>query len=231
MNARISPDLVKAAADQTADPEAIVRDALARQPTDRGALFEDATIEALTTIRRKSEAEYTRLIANVRGVRTRLDKLTKPQGQAAPQDSLQDLIMTAAREGTEYAHTAEGEGVALVEVAGHRETHMLGSPTFDGWLRRQVFDMHPVGIPEYAMATAVATLKAIGTFKGPEVEVHRRVAKQDGAYWLDLSADSWRAIKVQAGKWEVIERPPVLFTRTPGMRPLPEPAKNLRRKG
>ncbi len=225
MNARISPNLVKAAAEQTADPEAIVRDALARQPTDKGALFEDATIEALTTIRRKSEAEYTRLIANVRGVRTRLDKLTKPQGQAAPQDSLQDLIMTAAREGAEYAHTAEGEGVALVEVAGHRETHMLGSPTFDKWLRGQVFEAHEIGIPDYAMATAAATLKAIGAFKGPEVEVYRRVAKQDGPYWLDLSADSWRAIKVQAGKWEVIERLPVLFTRTPGMRPLPEPAK------
>ena len=175
MNARISPDLVKAAAEQTADPEAIVRDALARQPTDKGALFEDAAIEALTTIRRKSEAEYTRLTADVRGVRTRLDKLTKPQGQAAPQDSLQSMILDVARDGAEYAHTADGEGVALVEVAGHRETHMLGSPTFDGWLRRQVFDMHPVGIPEYAMATAVATLKAIGTFKGPALEVPARV--------------------------------------------------------
>ena len=225
MNARISPELVKAAAAESADPEAIVRDALARQTTDKGAIFEDAAVEALTTIRAKSEAAYSRLIANVKGVRTKLDKLTKPQGQAAQQDSLQSMILDVARDGAEYAHTAEGEGVALVEVAGHREVHMLGSPTFDGWLRRQVFEACEIGIPEYAMATVVATLKAIGTFKGPEVEVHRRVAKHDGAYWLDLVSENWGAIKVQAGKWEVIERPPVLFTRTPGMRPLPEPAK------
>ncbi len=225
MNARISPDLVKAAAEQTADPEAIVRDALARQTTDKGALFEDVAIEALATIRRKSEAEYTRLIANVKGVRTKLDKLTKPQGQAAQQDSLQSMILDVARDGAEYAHTAEGEGVALVEVAGHREAHMLTSPTFDRWLRGEVFEAHETGIPDYAMATAVATLKAIGTFKGPEVEVHRRVAKHDGAYWIDLCDDQWRAIKVQAGKWEIVGRAPVLFGRAPGMRPLPEPAK------
>lgn len=225
MNARISPDLVKAAADQTADPEAIVRDALARQTTDKGALFEDAAIAALTMIRAKSEAAYTRLIANVKGVRTKLDKLTKPQGQAAQQDNLQSMILDVARDGAEYAHTAEGEGVALVEVAGHREAHMLTSPTFDRWLRGEAFDSYEIVIPDYAMTTTIATLKAIGTFKGPQVEVHRRVAKHDGAYWIDLCDDQWRAIKVQPGKWEVIERPPVLFTRTSGMRPLPEPAK------
>lgn len=225
MNARISPDLVRAAAEQTADPEAVVRDALARQITDKGAIYEDEVIAALTTIRAKSEAAYTRLIANVKGVRTKLDKLTKPQGQAAQQDSLQSMILDVARDGAEYAHTAEGEGVALVEVAGHREVHMLGSPTFDKWLRGEVFVEHEIAIPDYAMTTAVATLKAIGTFKGQEVEAHRRVAKHDGAYWIDLCDDQWRAIKVQAGKWEIVGRAPVLFVRTPGMRPLPEPAK------
>ncbi|WP_374502480.1 hypothetical protein [Zoogloea sp.] len=225
MNARISPDLVKAAADQTADPEAIVRDALARQTTDKGAIFADDVIEALATIRSKSEASYTRLIANVKGVRTKLDKLTKPQSQTTQQDSLQSMILDVARDGAEYAHTAEGEGVALVEVAGHREAHMLTSPTFDRWLRGEVFDSYEIGIPDYAMTTTIATLKALGTFKGAEVEVHRRVAKHDGAYWIDLCDDQWRAIKVQAGKWEIVDRAPVLLGRAPGMRPLPEPAK------
>jgi hypothetical protein len=225
MNARISPDLVKAAADQTVNPEGIVRDALARQTTDKGAIFADDVIEALATIRSKSEASYTRLIASAKGVRTKLDKLTKPQGQAAQQDSLQSMILDVAREGAECAHTAEGEGVALVEVAGHREAHMLTSPTFDRWLRGEVFEAHEIGIPDYAMTTTIATLKALGTFKGAEVEVHRRVAKHDGAYWIDLCDDQWRAIKVQAGKWEIVDRAPVLFVRAPGMRPLPEPAK------
>lgn len=225
MNARIPPDLVKAAAEQTADPEAIVRDALARQTTNKGAIFADDVIAALTTIRAKSEAEYTRLIANVKGVRTKLDKLTKPQGQAAQQDSLQSTILDVARDGAEYAHTAEGEVLALVEMAGHREVHMLGSPTFDRWLRREVFEANDSAIPDYAMTTAIATLKAIGTFKGPEVEVQRRVAKHDGAYWLDLCDEGWRAIRVEAGQWEIVVRPPVFFVRAPGMRPLPEPGK------
>lgn len=225
MNARISPDLVKAAAEQTTDPQAIVKDALARLPNDKGAIYEDDVIEALKAIRRKNQAEYERLVANVKGQRTRLDRLTKPEGSSHQHDTTNDLILQVAREHATFAHTADGEGVALIEApAGHRETHMLTSPTFDRWLRGQMYAAHKVGVPDFAMATAVATLKAIGTFEGSQIETHMRCAKQGDAYWIDLCDDQWRAVKVQTGKWEIVEtRPPVYCTRTHGMRPLPTP--------
>ncbi|GEC97737.1 hypothetical protein ZRA01_38100 [Zoogloea ramigera] len=98
MNAplKLTPAQVKQAAEEAADPHAIVRDALARLPGDKGAIYEESVIEALRVIRRKSEAEYARLIANVKGQRTRLDKLTKGEGEQ--HDSPQDMVLAVARQ-------------------------------------------------------------------------------------------------------------------------------------
>jgi hypothetical protein len=223
MNAplKLTPAQVKQAANEAADPQAIVRDALARLPGDKGAIYEEDVIEALRVIRRKSEAEYARLIANVKGQRTRLDKLTKGEGEQ--HDSPQDMVLAVARQHATYAHTAEGAGVALIEIEGRQEVHMLNSTGFDRWLRGQVYAAHKVGIPDQAMKTAIATLGAVGAFEGPEVQTHLRCAKQGDAYYLDLCDDGWKAVRIAAGEWGLLDRSPVLFVRTAGARALPQP--------
>lgn len=223
MNAplKLTPAQVKQAAAEATDPQAIVRDALARLPSDRAAMYEDEVIEALRVIRRKSEAEYARLIANVKGQRMRLDKLTKGEGEQP--DSPQDMVLAVARQHATYAHTAEGAGVALIELEGRREVHLLNSSGFDRWLRGQVYAGHKVGIPDQAMKTAIATLGAVGTFEGPEVQTHLRCAKQGDAYYLDLCDDGWRAVRIAAGEWRLLDRSPVHFIRPAGARPLPQP--------
>ncbi|MBL0283462.1 MAG: hypothetical protein IPQ01_05885 [Zoogloea sp.] len=226
MNAplKLSPAQVKQAADDAADPQAIVRDALARLPGDKKAIYEDEVIDALRIIRRKSGAEYERLVANMKGQRTRLDKLTKGEGSGQhQQDTSTDMILSVAREHATFAHNAEGAGIALIEAGGHREVHMLNSPGFERWLRGQVYAAHKVGIPDQALKTALATLTAIGTFEGLEIETHMRCVKHEGAYFLDLCNDDWQAVRIAADGWTVQDRPPVYFTRTAGARPLPTP--------
>ncbi len=220
---KLTPEQVRQAAEEAAEPQTIVHDALGRLATDKAAIYEDEVIAALATVRRKSEAAYTRLIAGVKG-RTRLDTLTKPEGRAQhQQDTNTDMILSVAQEHATFAHNAEGAGIALIEAGRHREVHMLNAPSFERWLRGQVFAAHRVGIPDQALKTALATLGAIGSFEGPEIETHTRCAKQDGAYFLDLCDDEWKAVRISAGRWEIVERPPVYFTRAAGARPLPPP--------
>lgn len=223
MNAplKLTPAQVKQAAEEAADPHAILRDALARLPGDKGAIYEEEVIEALRVIRRKSEADYSRLTADVKGQRTRLDKLTKGEGEQ--HDSPQCMVLAVARQHATYAHTIEGAGVALIEIEGRQEVHMLNSTGFDRWLRGQVYAAHKVGIPDQAMKTAIATLGAVGTFEGPEVSTHLRCAKLDDAYYLDLCDDGWKAVRIAAGEWSLLDRSPVHFVRTTGARPLPQP--------
>src|SRR5690606_35956687 len=54
--------------------------------------------------------------------------------------------------------------------------------------------------------------------------LHQRVARHDGALWLDLGDRSGRAVRITPDGWSVESSPPVLFRRTPLTGELPTPA-------
>ena len=60
-------------------------------------------------------------------------------------------------------------------------------------------------------------------FEGQQREIFTRIAHHDGAYWLDLCNDTWQAVRITRDGWQIIDAPPVLFTRSATMRPLPSP--------
>jgi hypothetical protein len=68
-------------------------------------------------------------------------------------------------------------------------------------------------------------IEAKAVFDAPERPVHVRVAGLDGALYLDLGDETWRAIEIDASGWRVIDTPPVRFRRSAGMQPLPVPLR------
>ncbi len=124
MNIAISPELLRQAAEETADPVAVVEAALGNLGTDAGAMYEDAVIAALKVIRQKDEAAYARLVARATGCKTRLDKLTAPE-RDSHQDNNNDLILQVAQTACQYHHDADGRGVAIIETEGRREVHIV----------------------------------------------------------------------------------------------------------
>lgn len=134
----------------------------------------------------------------------------------------------------ELFHDPEGEPYATVEVEGHHETWPLKSRGFKNWLRHRYYtaqkedDQESPGAPRaQALNDALAQLEAKCQFEGPEHPVHVRVAEKDGAIYIDLADEEWRAIEVAAGGWRVVssDAPPVKFRRARGMLPLPVPEK------
>jgi len=69
-------------------------------------------------------------------------------------------------------------------------------------------------------------LEARAQFDGPERLVHLRVAEHEGALYLDLADDHWRAVEATPAGWQVISAPPVRFRRSPGLLPLPAPQRS-----
>jgi len=61
------------------------------------------------------------------------------------------------------------------------------------------------------------------------VRAYTRVAEHDGALYLDLADEEWRAVRIDAKGWEVVSNPPVRFRRSPGQDalPVPEPGGTL----
>jgi hypothetical protein len=220
----IDRDMVKLAAEATADPTAIVEAALGKLPNEPGALYEDDVIEALKMIRQKDELAYTRLVLKADGHMTRLDKLTRSEREGFD-PSIQDRLLQIIQQRCTLGHDADGRGVAIIEDSGVRQVWYVDSPGFRDWALAAYFGETHAGINPTSLDAAMATAAAIGKHQGNEMQVHIRCAQHGDAYYLDLCDDAWRAIRVDHNGWDVVQNPPVLFTRSKNMRPIPEPQK------
>jgi hypothetical protein len=125
----------------------------------------------------------------------------------------------------ELWHTpgADGEAYATIEVDGHRETWPCKAKGFRRWLARQFFAAHEKAPGAQAVQDALAVLEGKALFDGPEYPVYTRLAEHEGAIYLDLADVNWRAVKITAAGWQVVNEAPVKFRRARGMLPLPCP--------
>src|SRR5690349_4991534 len=126
---------------------------------------------------------------------------------------------------TELFHTASGTAYADLVIDGHRETWPIRSRRFRAFLRRSYYRATGIAASSGVISGALEQLEARAQFDGPERGVHLRIAEHDGAIYLDLADDHWRAVKVTAGGWQVISAPPVRFRRPPGVLALPAPQR------
>jgi len=92
-----------------------------------------------------------------------------------------------------------------------------------GQLAREYFRATRKAAPQQALADALAVLDGMAQ-ESEEIELFLRVAKHDGALWLDLGCQKGRAVKITTHGWTVCDEPPVLFKRTVLNSALPKPA-------
>jgi putative DNA primase/helicase len=124
---------------------------------------------------------------------------------------------------------SDGRGYATLEVNGHREHwHVLGEG-FANWLRlrAQLRSEPMLGATDVERLTANLNARCLGL--GQLHQVWRRVGWHGGNIYVDLADEQWRAVEIVPAKaetterWRVIDRPPVRFLRTAGMRAMPVP--------
>jgi hypothetical protein len=128
----------------------------------------------------------------------------------------------------ELFHTPGGhdsEGFATVKVGEHRETWPVNGKGFRRWLAKRFYDEFDKAPSSQAMQDALAVIAGQAVHDGPEHAVAVRVAECDGAIYLDLADELWRAVRVTAEGWSVVTDPPVKFTRRRGMLALPLPER------
>lgn len=122
-------------------------------------------------------------------------------------------------------YTPDGVAYADVEVAGHRETWELRSPSFRRWLSRGFYEKTGGALGSEAIRAVLEVLESKAHFDGPERPVFVRVGERDGRIYLDLANEHWQAVEIDAVGWRVVDRPAVRFRRASGMRSLPVPRR------
>ncbi len=124
-------------------------------------------------------------------------------------------------------HDERGDGYAAFTDSSVRRVMKVRGSDFTGELSRRF--AQSTGYQRAANGEAIAAarnvLEAIARHEGEEHRLNTRFARHEGAVWIDMADSRWRAIRVTAEGWDVVETPPLLFRRFPHMRPLPEPKR------
>jgi hypothetical protein len=144
---------------------------------------------------------------------------SKGSGKASAADRAISYVLEA---GVELFHDQHGEAfIAFDNLQGRTEVWPIKSKAASNLLRCSFYSREGRGLSGDALSTARGTLAAQAQFQGMERRLALRVAHVDGAIWYDLG--DWRAVRITAKGWEVIERPPILFRHFSHQSPQAEP--------
>jgi hypothetical protein len=124
-----------------------------------------------------------------------------------------------------FGVSTTGETFALPK-SGRKVVSMLrGSKTsLRNVLAREYFRAWRKAAPQQALADAMLVLDGMAQ-ESDEVDLYLRVARHDGAHWLDLGDHTGRAIRITQRGWSIEPEAPILFKRTILNGALPEPER------
>ncbi|MDP9478789.1 MAG: DNA polymerase, partial [Actinomycetota bacterium] len=148
-----------------------------------------------------------------------------PEGDADGPDGpdTQSAVLVRFGEEADLFHSPDGEAYATLETEGHRETHAIKSRDFKLWLKHRFYERFGKPPGSQALKDALEVLEAEALFEGEEHPVHIRVAEHDGAIYVDLVNNAWKAVQITPEGFKLVSDPPVRFRRRKGMLALPNP--------
>jgi hypothetical protein len=135
----------------------------------------------------------------------------------------QALIAIGAR--SDLFHDERGDAYAVTMDKDVRRTLRLRGRDFRRWLCGCYYAETGRAANGEAIAAALGVLEAKATFSGARIALSNRLAEQDGAVYIDLCDERWRAVRVTADGWTVLDKPPVMFRRYAHQQALPEPER------
>jgi hemin uptake protein HemP len=137
--------------------------------------------------------------------------------------SAKGILKLTERLDVRLFHTPEQEAYVSFYVKNHWETCCLNGNRFKRWLSAVCHRWENFVPNQNALKEAINTLEGHALFRGPEKQVHTRLAEHDGAIYLDLGNESWEVVRITSEGWDVVPYSPVKFVRSRDMLALPHP--------
>ncbi len=152
------------------------------------------------------------------------DAANDEEAVATDRKSAATRLVEMAMDAYDFGISTVGEAYALPKSGPKIVALLRGSKTsLRGQLAREYFRATGKVATQQALADALAVLDGMAQ-ESEEAELFLRVAKHEGALWLDLGDKTGRAVEITTRGWAVRDEPPVLFKRTILNGPLPGPA-------
>jgi hypothetical protein len=152
------------------------------------------------------------------------DPPAEPDNEAEKKSASTVLVEIA--QGIYDFHVSDSGETFAVPKQGPRIVHPVrgGKLSLRKQLARIYFTKTRKAPPQQALADALLVIEGFAQEAG-ESDLALRVARVDGALWVDLGDATGRAIRITAAGWSIETTVPVLFKRTELTGALPEPER------
>ena len=137
--------------------------------------------------------------------------------------SVATVLVEIAQDRYRFGASTDGDTFAVPKT-GPQLVSLLrgGKKSLRAQLASEYFARTRRTAPQQALADALLVIEGTAQ-QDDEQPLHLRVARHDGALWLDLGDATGTAVKITAAGWTVEALVPVLFRRTALTAPLPAP--------
>lgn len=157
-----------------------------------------------------------------------LEKLEKNviDGEDGKKPSHADkLVMYCLAQDPVLFHDQHRTGYARVLQNKVNVTVSIRSRQFKSWLAGLLWQTEQKAPGSEALTSARNVLESMALQDGNQHMLYNRVAPAEDGIWIDMTDDRWRAIKVTADGWFIVDNPPILFCRYSHQKPLPDPVQ------
>ncbi len=89
----------------------------------------------------------------------------------------------------------------------------IRSKFFKTWLANLLWEFEEKAPGSEGLNSAINVLMGKALAEGEKYTLYNRVAPAEDGIWLDMADEAWRAIKITANGWKIVDDPPILFKR------------------
>ena len=138
--------------------------------------------------------------------------------------AVEALKQKAGDQALHFFHDTYDLPWVTVPVGNHRETWRVDSRKLWLWIAKT---LRAINIPatRKLIKSIVEEFEMTALVDGPILPVFVRIGEADGAIYLDLGDEDWRAVQIRPNGWAVVDEPELKFRRCLGIAALPLPVK------
>lgn len=146
---------------------------------------------------------------------------------AAKNPSKRDQLVNCASQAEGIFYSGyDKTAYATIKARDVREHLKIDSQDFRAWLSDCFVSRYNRAPDSKSLKEAADMCRAMALSRGPELDLHIRLAECRGVNYLDLGDEQRTVIAFSSDGWDIAENPPVIFYRPQGMKPLPVPARD-----
>jgi hypothetical protein len=148
-----------------------------------------------------------------------------PKKQEAKDNQADRLMSLCLSQKVELFHDQHKTAYVRVWQAGANVIMPVRSRQFKSWLANLMWQTQQKVPGTEGLNSAINVLQGKALIEGKQYTLYNRVAPAEDGLWIDMTDDKWRAIKVDAQGWRIVNAPPILFRRYAHQLPLTEPQR------